>query len=132
MSCLMYQKSTFFEHFVKVETNEDTTLHLNDYEADFESDEFEECANNDTEENIKDEEQEADQQRKAWLLEQAERGRARQRALMSRIENQNESSVDLPETRNFQVELILFLDQLNFEFPFVQGRFTCKSSLRLY
>ena len=56
-----------------------------DYEADFESDEYDEDVLRDSEEKgVNVEEREAENQRNAWLMEQAERGRARQRALMSR------------------------------------------------
>ena len=64
-----------------------------DYEADFESDEYyEHIAGDDDEESPGDEEErQAADQRQAWLMEQAERGRARQKALMSRIEDQSSS-----------------------------------------
>ena len=56
-----------------------------DYEADFESDEYDEDVLHDSDEKgVNVEEREAENQRNAWLMEQAERGRARQRALMSR------------------------------------------------
>ena len=56
-----------------------------DYEADFESDEYDEDVLRDSDEKgVNVEEREAENQRNAWLMEQAERGRARQRALMSR------------------------------------------------
>jgi len=58
---------------------------IEEYEADFDSDEYEEVNIINTETN--DEETEIDNHREAWLVEQAERGRARQRALMMRSEN---------------------------------------------
>lgn len=54
-----------------------------DYEADFESDEYGDEIEDAEEEEPQDE---ATQHREAWLVEQAERGRARQRALMNRME----------------------------------------------
>ena len=58
---------------------------IEEYEADFESDEYNEVniLNNET----NDEETEIDNHREAWLVEQAERGRARQRALLMRSKN---------------------------------------------
>lgn len=58
---------------------------VEEYEADFDSDEYDEVniLNNET----NDEETEIENHREAWLVEQAERGRARQRALMMRSEN---------------------------------------------
>ena len=59
-----------------------------EYEADFESDEYGDNLNQDEDKYaVNEEEDEAAQQRHAWLLEQAERGRARQRALMTRLSN---------------------------------------------
>ena len=62
-----------------------------EYEADFESDEYGDNLNRDDEKYaVNDENDEVDEaalQRQAWLMEQAERGRARQRALMSRLSN---------------------------------------------
>ena len=65
-----------------------------DYEADFESEEYyENIAGDDEEEESPGDEEarEAADQRQAWLMEQAERGRARQKALMNRIEDQSSS-----------------------------------------
>ena len=60
-----------------------------DYEADFESDEYgDEIENAELEEP----QDEATQHREAWLVEQAERGRARQRALMNRMETGEKKS----------------------------------------
>ena len=74
-----------------------------DYEADFESDEYyEDIAGDDEEESPGDEEErQAADQRQAWLMEQAERGRARQKALMNRIEDQS-SSPGLRQQRTSQ------------------------------
>ena len=70
-----------------------------DYEADFESDEYYDNMDNEGrgESEDDDEEKQAANQRQAWLVEQAERGRARQKALMNRIEDQSQSqSQDSP------------------------------------
>ena len=75
-----------------------------DYEADFESEEYYENieGEDDEEESPGDEEaREAADQRQAWLMEQAERGRARQKALMNRIEDQS-SSPGLRQQRTSQ------------------------------
>ena len=80
-----------------------------DYEADFESDEYYEHIGGDDEEDDEspgdEEERQAADQRQAWLMEQAERGRARQKALMNRIEDQRESQGTSPvcqQQRTFQ------------------------------
>ena len=52
-----------------------------------------------------DSEKQAANQRQAWLVEQAERGRARQKALMNRIEDQSQSQGTSPvcqQQRTFQ------------------------------
>ena len=63
-----------------------------DYEADFESDEYYDNIDNEAgvESEEEDEEKQAANQRQAWLMEQAERGRARQKALMNRIEDESQ------------------------------------------
>ena len=65
-----------------------------DYEADFESEEYYDNIDNEVggESEEEDEEKQAANQRQAWLVEQAERGRARQRALMNRMETGEKKS----------------------------------------
>ena len=76
-----------------------------DYEADFESEEYYDNIGNEVggESEEEDEEKQAANQRQAWLVEQAERGRARQKALMNRIEDQSEGQgPSLQQQRTFQ------------------------------
>lgn len=63
---------------------EDHSKPKEDYEADFESDEYEEDLVAAEDSGLHVEKDEAAEQREAWLVEQAARGRARQRALMNR------------------------------------------------
>ena len=63
---------------------EDQSKPKEDYEADFESDEYEEDLAAAEDSGLHVEKDEAAEQREAWLVEQAARGRARQRALMNR------------------------------------------------
>ena len=69
---------------VQVETEEVTEAGVERYEADFESEEeyMEELGDKEDEDR---EEERLDDHREAWLREQAERGKARQRALVSRL-----------------------------------------------